>query len=179
MRTSLITVALVMLLAQSVSYAMHHEGGPSNTGELYLLLDAGVLFEESASNPFFGRAGIGYSEGMFSAEAAYFESDNAWNGNAWAKIRGGDFSLLVRPFKHDVLQHFYVRAGGHYSRVWGGGTGYTSVSYKGVGWLAGAGFDMPINDHISIHAGFSHYGAAAGREALNADGAMGGFRLKF
>jgi len=179
MRISLISVALVMLLAQSVSYAMHHASEEASTGGLYVSVDAGAAFVTGGSDPFFGRAGVGYSQGMFSVEAAYFESANAWSGSIWAYSRGGDFSLILRPFTHSVLKHLYVRAGGHYSRLSAGGTGYVTTNWKGVGWLAGTGFDVPINDHISIHAGYSHYGAIGGLKGANTDALMGGFQLKF
>ena len=182
MRISLISVALVMLLTQSVSYAMHHASEGASTGGFYVGVDAGTALVAGGSDPFIGRAGVGYSEGMFSVEAAYFESANSWGSGIyngiWAKSRGGDFSLLLRPFTHSALKHLYVRAGGHYSRL-SGGTRAVTLSWKGVGWLAGAGFEVPINDTISIHAGYSHYGAVGGESDTNTDAVMGGFRLKF
>ena len=175
----LIIGAFCLALTSTAAYSMDHEGTSAEASSgFYVGVDGGVTFEGGGSDPFVGRASLGYREGMFSVEAAYFESAKARSGGFWAKTRGGDLSLLLRPFTHSVLKHLYVRAGGQYSRL-SGGTRYVTISYKGVGWLAGTGFDVPITDHVSIHAGYIHYGAVGGLKGANADAVMGGFKLKF
>jgi len=179
----LIIAAFCLSLTSTAAYSMHHEGTSAEASSgFYLGVDAGVALVAEGSDPFVGRASLGYREGMFSVEAAFVKSANTWGSGSysgiWAKTRGGDLSLLLRPFTHSVLKHLYVRAGGQYSRL-SGGTRYVTISYKGVGWLAGTGFDVPINDQISIHAGYIHYGAVGGLKDANTDAVMGGFKLKF
>jgi hypothetical protein len=179
----LIIGAFCLALTSTAAYSMHHEGTSADASSgFYVGVDAGVAVEAGGSDPFLGRASLGYREGMFSVEAAYLESANTWGSGSysgiWAKTRGGDLSLLLRPFTHSVLKHLYVRAGGQYSRL-SGGTRSVTISYKGVGWLAGIGFEVPIADHVSIHAGYTHYGAVGGQKDANADAVMGGFRFNF
>jgi opacity protein-like surface antigen len=176
----LIITAFCLALTSTAAYSMHHgEAVADKASGFYVGADAGVALVAGGSDPFVGRASLGYSEGMFSVEAAYFESANTWGSGIWAYSRGGDLSLLLRPFTHSVLKHLYVRAGGQYSRLSAGGTGYVTTSWKGVGWLAGTGFEVPINDHISIHAGYIHYGAVGGLKDANTDAVMGGLRFNF
>jgi opacity protein-like surface antigen len=171
----LIIGAFCLALTSTAAYSIDHEGTSAEASSgFYVGVDGGVAFEEGASDPFVGRASLGYRAGMISVEAAYFESAKARARGVWAKTRGGDLSLLLRPFTHSVMKHLYVRAGGQYSRLWG-----RNASWKGVGWLVGAGFEVPINDHVSIHAGYSHYGAVGGQKDANMDAVMGGFRFNF
>ena len=175
----LIIAAFCLSLTSTAAYSMHHEGTSAEASSgFYLGVDAGVALVAEGSDPFVGRASLGYREGMFSVEAAFVKSANTWGSGSysgiWAKTRGGDLSLLLRPFTHSVMKHLYVRAGGQYSRLWD-----SNASWKGVGWLVGAGFEVPINDHVSIHAGYSHYGAVGGQKGFNMDAVMGGFRFNF
>jgi hypothetical protein len=50
---------------------------------------------------------------------------------------------------------------------------------NGVGWLAGAGLNIPLSDAFSIQAGYTHYGAIAGIRNLKVDAVTGVLLFKF
>lgn len=197
MKIFILPIALALFLIQSTSYAMDHGGDSSDAKRLYAGVDAGVGLVDGASNPFIGKAYLGWNfdtTNIFSVELGYFESavSNASGSilgvpvTGWSKVRGGDLVLLARPLANHGLEHFFIRAGGHYSQVkagatafgWGGSASITGTD-DGVGWLAGAGFDIPITESISARAAYGFYGAFAGVKGIEANVITGGFQFKF
>ena len=188
MRRIILALILALFTLQPSLYAMHHAGGSSSVSDIYVGVEAGAAFFGGGSNPFIGKAYFGYREDIFSVEAAYFESaqGNDSNSTAWAKIRGGDLTFKVAPFANNGFEYFYIHAGGHYSQLKAGATSYTwggsytwSGKTDGVGWLAGAGLELPITESISARAGYSYYGALAGVKGLETDIITGGVHIKF
>ena len=64
---------------------------------------------------------------------------------------------------------------GSYS--YGGGTFGATTS--GLGWLAGAGLELPLTEALSIQAAYTHYGSAAGENILKFDAITAGLRFNF
>jgi opacity protein-like surface antigen len=191
----LIIAAFCLALTSTAAYSMHHEGTSAEASSgFYVGVDAGVALVAEGSDPFLGRALFGYSKEIFALELGYLESAHTTasaaipGGVAFgsAKVRGGDLSLIVNPFTKYGFEHFYVRAGGHYSQLavgatafaWGASASFAS-NENGVGWLAGAGLDIPLSDAFSIQAGYTHYGAIAGVRDLKVNAITGGLRFNF
>jgi opacity protein-like surface antigen len=105
------------------------------------------------------------------------------NYDAKIKARGADFSLVVRPFAKYDFEHFFVRGGGHYSEVTLGSSSYGGVTLgatmSGLGWLAGAGLELPLTEALSIQAAYTHYGSAGGENILKFDAITAGLRFNF
>jgi hypothetical protein len=119
-----------LALTSTAAYSMHHEGTSADAASGFY---AGVALIEGGSDPFLGRALFGYSKKIFALELGYVESAHTTSSTAIpggvafgsAKVRGGDLSLIVNLFTKYGFEHFYVRAGGHYSQLAVGATAYS------------------------------------------------------
>ena len=195
MRISILPVALAMLLIQSVSYAMHHAEDSSTKGSdkagVYVGASAGIAFLGEGAEPFFGKGYLGFSDGVIGFEVGYFETamGRSTETTAWAKTRGGDLAIVLKPFQHSsspLVESFFLRAGGHYSEVksgykyyfWGGPYDITD-NYNGIGYLAGAGFDLPVNDTLTARLGYNFYGSLGGRGGQDYSAVSAGIQLNF
>lgn len=96
-------------------------------------------------------------------------------GMASQKTNGFDYSVLLHPSANGWMNKLFGRVGGTHLRTTtsynASGAGESinvSRDTRGSGWLAGVGYDYPVNKHLVLRGELSYYGKISGKSSAHA-----------